>query len=162
MSTTKSWTITLGENKLYTDIDILAHAFSESGGASDDPRRTDHIALDTAGETLDAHIVTRFLDHRFSDICQVVEEFNSITGSTTGSDAIAHSGYSLSLTVSTEAKNGLLEAITDLCHDYMVTGAVADYYRHIGVGRPDELDKQAAESLARIREMIYYRPFPLS
>lgn len=164
----KIWEIKVGMNNLLTDIDILSKAFSEVGGAGDNLRRSDRIATDTLIAT-DEHILRRFCEHRISDIKQALSRFVYTPPTTPKTDASNASAtdakgttdaYTIMLYVPTDAENSLLPAITDLCHDYIVNGALADWYGKIGSGNMEQATMRANESLARIRELVYHRPMP--
>ena len=156
----KEWTITVARNTLFTDIDILSQRYSEVGAASDNLMRGDRISTDTLA-TVDAHIVKRLCDHRANDIRQVMARFlYEPSAASAATDAAADTDIVFTLSVPTEAENALLPVITDLCHDYIVNGALADYYAQIGSGNTELPSRRANECLARIRELIYHRPMP--
>ncbi len=153
----KKWTVTVSKSGLYTDINTMAHAYSEAGGAAMGLRAADRVAADTEND-LDRHIVTRLCDHRMGDIRTVLSRF--VTGTeTSGTDYISTGDYALTLWVPSDADGGTLNALTDLIHDYVADGALADWYAQLGAANAAP-GARAAENLAKIRSLIYYRPMP--
>ena len=165
MNTTdiKTWTITVNKKDVFFDIDLLSLYFSEvvSGDA---PAKADRIAAETAKPS-QARVFKRLCDHRLSDIKQLLEKFITPVTSTnvtrSASDTLVDTNWQISITITSEADDNTLPTITDLVHDYLVSGALADYYAQVGIANNREsLNLRAKNDYDRIRELIYYRPMP--
>ena len=165
MNTTniKDWTITIKKKDVFFDIDILSLYFAEVV-AGDSPVKSDRIAAETA-KPGQARVFKRLCDHRLSDIKQLLEKFITPTISTsstrTEDDTLATGDWTINLTITDEADDNTLPTITDLVHDYLVSGALADWYAQVGIANNREsLNLRAQNDYDRIRELIYYRPMP--
>lgn len=156
---TKTWTITIRKEDVYFDMDMMSMMYSDVT-AGDSPIKGDRIATETASDA-SKRIIRRLCDHRVSDIRQLLEKFIDSTTATTANNALSTSDWTLNLRITTEAEDNTLATITDLCHDYIVTGALADFYAQIGVaGNRESLNIRANEDLARIKKLIFHRPMP--
>lgn len=158
---TKTWTVTVKKADVFFDIDMLSLAYSEMA-AADAPLKADHIATETASDG-GRRIITRMCDHRVSDLRQLLEKFIAPVTATTANDTLVTGDWTFNIRISVEAEDNTLATITDLCHEYIVSGALADYYAQIGQqGNRESLQARAAEALSRIKELIYFRPYPQS
>lgn len=154
----KTRTVTLKKRDLFHDIDMLSLSLSRTSGG-DEVRRADSIATDTS-TTNGVRAFTRLADKRVADIRQLLSDFLIIATQASLDDTLDPSDYVITLSVTTEMQDSMLDAIVRLMHDYVVKGALADWYTEIGVGPAANLLQIASEDLARIRELIYYRPIP--
>ena len=154
----KTRTVTLKKRDLFHDIDMLSLSLSRTSGG-DEVRRADSIATDTS-TTNGVRAFTRLADKRVADIRQLLSDFLIIATQASLDDTLDPSDYVITLSVTTEMQDSMLDAIVRLMHDYVVNGALADWYTEIGVGPAAHLLQIASEDLARIRELIYYRPIP--
>lgn len=162
-SNTKDWKITISKKDVFFDIDLLSLYFSEVV-AGDSPVRADRIAAETAKPS-QARVFKRLCDHRLSDIKQLLEKFISTETSTSttreSNNTLVDDNWEVDITINIEADDNTLPTITDLVHDYLVSGALADYYAQIGQqGNRESLNLRAQNDYDRIRELIYYRPMP--
>ena len=161
-SDTKTWTINISKKDVFFDIDLLSLYYSEVS-AGDAPVKADRIATETAKES-QTRIFTRLCDHRMSDIRQLLEKFIRAveTPTSTGSDTLDTStNWQIRIRITEEAEDNTLATIADFIHDYLVSGALADYYAQIGQqGNRESLNLRAQNDYERIRELIYYRPMP--
>ena len=158
-SYTKDRTITIKKKDVFFDIDYLSHHYAEIT-AGEAPVKANIVATETqsAGGT---RIFTRLCDHRMSDIRQLLEKFIEIDAMASVDNDLEDGDWEIALTVSTESEDNTLATIADLIHDYLVSGALADYYAQIGVqGNRESLNLRAQNDYDRIRELIYYRPMP--
>lgn len=152
-------TITITKSQVFFDMDMLSIGFSEVSGGPE-VRRADRLALDTSSTTGE-RIAKRLCDHRMSDIRQLLEKFLASSSSSTASDTIDNGNWTISLNMPDEAQDNILNTMADLIHEYVANGALADYYTQMGAGvNVDSLTARCNGDLARIRELIYYRPMP--
>lgn len=152
-------TITINKTQVFYDMDALSLGFSEVSGGPE-VRRADRLALDTSSDQ-GGRIAKRLCDHRMSDIRQLLEKFLTSSSSSTASDTIDNGDWTISLNMPDEAQDNILGTMADLIHEYVVNGALADYYAEMGAGvNIDTLNNRCNADLARIRELIYYRPMP--
>lgn len=156
---TKSRTITIKKADVYFDVDKLSLDYSDIA-AADAPVKADRIATETqaaGGE----RIIRRMCDHRMSDIRQLLQKFITPTNVTTADDTLDTGNWVIGITITTEAEDNTLASIADLIHDYIVTGALADWYAQLGVqGNRESLNLRAEAAKKEIRELIYFRPMP--
>lgn len=155
----KDWTVTLAKKDVYFDIDFLSHKYSETSGG-ENPVRDDGVATETdaAGSK---RIVRRLCDNRAADIRVQLARFIKPTSAVSGNDTQDDANWTFNLYVPTEADGSTLAPLAELFHEYIVTGALHDYYAHLGVNANREfLQNRGMAALARIRELIYYRPMP--
>ena len=158
-SYTKQRTITIRKKDVFFDIDILSLYYSEVS-AGEVPVKADRMAAETASDN-GRRIVTRMCDHRIADVRTLLKKFIDVTTAETASDAIATGDWVFNIRITEEAEDNTLATIADLIHDYVVSGALSDYYAQIGVqGNRESLNLRAENDLARIRELIYFRPMP--
>jgi len=156
---TKQHTITIKKAELFFDIDKLSLELSEVSGG-DNVRRADRIAFDTTTANGE-RTATRLCDKRMADIRQLLEKFIDTTTASTSNDQLTTGDYTLAIRITTEAEDNIFRPITDLFHDYIVNGALADWYAEVGVGvNAEALNAKCTTDLARIRELIYFRPMP--
>ena len=157
---TKERTITVNKKDVFFDIDFLSLKYSE-GSSEDDIIRADRVATETQ-DTGGNRIVTRLCDHRVSDLRQVLRKFIKSTTSSSATNTLNNAmNWVFTIVISNEAEDNTIATLGDLFHDYIVSGAAADYYIHVGrPGNTESLRKRADDDLARIRELIYYRPMP--
>ena len=162
-SNTKDWKITISKKDVFFDIDLLSLYFSEVV-AGESPMKSDRIAAETAKPS-QARVFKRLCDHRLSDIKQLLEKFISSETSTSttreSDNTLVDDNWEVDITINIEADDNTLPTITDLVHDYLVSGALADYYAQVGIANNREsLNLRAQNDYDRIRELIYYRPMP--
>lgn len=156
---TKVYTVTLKKKDVFYDIDMLSLYYSEITGGGD-LAKENRVATETDA-TGGNRIITRLCDHRVSDLRQHLAKFINNETAAAANDMLDNGDWEISLRVSTEAEDNTLSPLTDLMHDYVVNGALTDYYVNIGVtGNIESLRKRMDEDLARIRELIYHRPMP--
>ena len=155
----KDWTVTLAKKDVYFDIDSLSLAYSEVSGG-ENPVRDNHVATET-DDSGNKRVLRRLCDNRAADIRTQLARFIKPTVGTSGNNTQTDSDWTFTLSVPTECENNSLVALAELFHEYIVTGALHDYYAHLGVNANREfLQNRANAALARIRELIYYRPMP--
>ena len=156
---TKTRTITIHKKDIFYSEDFLTLFFSEvSGGQSASVR--DHIAMDTeeSGQQREAR---RLCDHRVSALREALHKFIDSTTASTADNTLSNSDWVFNLRLSTECEDNILEPIADLMHEYIICGALSDWYAHLGVANNREsLQNRADAALARIRSLIYYKPMP--
>ena len=152
----KTRTITLKKKDIFHDIDVLSLSLSKLG---DDVKKADTIATDTS-TTNGTRIFTRLADKRVSDIRTALKDFLSAVTQTEGNDLISSSDYAISLYVTDELPDYVITSIIALMHDYVVKGALGDWYAELSVGPSANLIQMANDSLVKIRELIYERIIP--
>jgi len=156
---TKQHTITIKKAELFFDIDKFSLDFSKVSGG-DNVRRADRIAFDTS-TTNGERTAVRLCDKRMADIRQLLEKFIDTTTSTETNDQLASGDYTLAICITTEAEDNIFSPITDLIHDYIVNGALADWYVETGVGvNAEALNAKCTTDLAGIKQLIYFRTKP--
>ena len=164
MPNTKNLTITIQKKDIYYDDDYLSLAYVTASGG-ENPERDDAAALETDSDN-QVRVFRRLCDHRMSDVKALLHKFlkpDSSNVSHTKSNALVTADWTLELTVSTEVDDSILQPLTDSIHDYIVTGAAHDWYMHIGInGNREGLQNRAEAALARIKRLIYTKPFPTS
>lgn len=169
----KSWTVTMPQNDIYFDIEQLSIDLADVT-SSDNMRRHYRLAVDMTNAN-DARVVRRLCEHRLSRIRQQISRFiaptttsgtvvgsgSSSSSTPSGSSAVSTGAFTISLKVPTEAEENTLPSLASAMHQYIVAGALADYYEHLGhAANRESLNKTADEAMATIRELIYYRPMP--
>lgn len=155
----KSRTITIKKKDIFFDIDSLSLSFSEVSGG-DGIARADAIATET-DTTAGTRKHKRLADRRAADIRTLLRRFITTTTSSSANDQLSTSDYTYALTLDSEFEDAMLEPLTAEIHDYIVKGALADWYDGIGLkNQHDTLDAEAETAKARIKELIYYRPVP--
>ena len=155
----KSRTITIKKKDIFFDIDSLSLSFSEVSGG-DGIARADAIATET-DTTAGTRKHKRLTDRRAADIRTLLRRFITTTTSSSANDQLSTSDYTYALTLDSEFEDSMLEPLTAEIHDYIVKGALADWYDEIGLkAQHDTLDAEAETAKARIKELIYYRPVP--
>jgi hypothetical protein len=155
----KERTITISKSQVFFDMDMLSYGFSEVSGGPE-AKRADRLALDTASDN-GARIAKRLCDHRISDIRHLLRRLVKSVTSSSASDSFLTGDWTITLYVSDETEDGTLAAVADLIHEYVANGALADYYAQMGAGvNVDSLNNRCNGDLARIRELLYYRPLP--
>ena len=156
---TKDWTITVSKNDVYFDIDYLSLKYAETSGG-ENPVRDDNVATETA-DGGSKRIVKRLCDHRASDIRTLLAKYIKSENTAAGTDAFADANWVYILSISTEADGNTLSSLADLIHDYIVNGALNDYYAQLGVnGNREALQIRAKAAYEGIRQLIYFRPMP--
>lgn len=155
----KSRTITIKKDDIFFDIDSLSLSFSEVSGG-DGIARADAIAAET-GTTAGTRKYTRLADRRAADIRTLLRRFLTTTSASTANDQLSTSDYAFALTLDSEFEDAMMAPLTAEIHDYIMKGALADWYDGIGLkAQHDTLDAEAEAAKARIKELIYYRPAP--
>ena len=155
----KSRTITIKKDDIFFDIDSLSLSFSEVSGG-DGIARADAIAAET-GTTAGTRKYTRLADRRAADIRTLLRRFLPTTSATTANDQLSTSDYAFALTLDSEFEDAMMAPLTAEIHDYIMKGALADWYDGIGLkAQHDTLDAEAETAKERIKELIYYRPVP--
>ena len=155
----KSRTITIKKKDIFFDIDSLSLSFSEVSGG-DGIARADAIATET-DTTAGTRKYTRLADRRAADIRTLLRRFITTTTASTVNDQISSSDYAYALTLDSEFEDSMLQPLTAEIHDYIVKGALADWYDEIGLkAQHDTLATEAESAVARIKELLYHRPIP--
>ena len=155
----KSRTITIKKKDIFFDIDSLSLSFSEVSGG-DGIARADAIATET-DTTAGTRKYTRLADRRAADIRTLIRRFITTTTASTVNDQISSSDYAYALTLDSEFEDSMLQPLTAEIHDYIVKGALADWYDEIGLkAQHDTLATEAESAVARIKELLYHRPIP--
>lgn len=154
---TKTRTITLKKKDIFFDIDALSLDLTRVSG--DDVRKSDAVATDTSTIT-GARTFTRLADKRVADVRQMLKDFLVDVTKTGGDDLLVASDYVITLDITPEFPDSMLDSIIALAHDYVVKASLADWYTEIGTGPSANLIQLAADSLLRIKELIYQRPIP--
>lgn len=154
----KTRVITLKKKDLFIDIDNLSLSLSRVSGG-DDVRRADGISTDTSTDA-GARTFKRLTDRRVAELRHLLAEFITPATVTSADDLISTSDYVISLSVTTEMEDSTIDAIVALMHDAVVRGALSDWYTEIGFGPAEALAAQSLEDVAKIRDLIYYRPIP--
>lgn len=156
---TKTWTVTVKKKDVFFDIDMLSLSYSETS-ALEAPVKADRIATETASDG-GRRIITRMCDHRVSDLRQLLERFIAPVSASAANDTLATADWTFNIRISEEAEDNTLATLADFFHDYIVSGALADYYAQIGQqGNRESLNLRAENDIARIRELIFFRPMP--
>lgn len=155
----KSRTITIKKKDIFFDIDSLSLSFSEVSGG-DGIARADAIAAET-DTTAGTRKYTRLADRRAADIRSVLRRFITTTTASSVNDQISTSDYTYALTLDNEFEDAMLQPLTAEIHDYIIKGALADWYDEIGLkAQHDTLAAEAESAVARIKELLYHRPIP--
>lgn len=154
---TKERTITVKKKDVFLDIDYLSLNYAEGEA---DVVRANSISTETDDAT-GVRVITRLCDHRVSDLKQILKKFiKSVTSSSTN-NTYSSSDWVFNIVISTEAEDNIFPSLCDLFHDYIVSGALADYYAQVGkTGNIESLRLRCDNDIARIRELIYFRPMP--
>lgn len=159
MAYTKDWTITLKKEDVYFDVEKLSLSYSDTVGGDNIVGR-DRMALDVNTES-DLRTVQRLCSARFSDVRQLLAKFLKAETASAADDTLEDEDWVLELTITTETPDSIIKPISDLIHDYTVNGALLDWYTQLAInGNREALQAKAAEDLARIRELIYFRQMP--
>ena len=155
----KSRTITIKKKDIFIDIDSLSLSFSEVSGG-EGAARADAIATET-DTTAGTRKYTRLADRRAADVRSALRRFIATATSSSADDLLSTSDYAYALTLDSEFEDAMLEPLTAEIHDYIMKGALADWFDGIGLkAQHDSLDAEAETAMTRIKEIIYYRPVP--
>lgn len=157
----KSKTITIQKKDLFFDIDALSLTYTKANG--NDVVKANAISTDSLS-AMEMRVLTRLMDRRVAELRDLMRR---ILTTATVSNAVTNAldsgtSYSFALTVTVEVEDNTLDSIAKLMHDYIVKGTLADWYADVGAGNSESLAARARDSYDRIKELIYYKPFPAS
>lgn len=156
---TKVRTVSLHKKDVYFDADFLSLYYSDTT-AGDQPTKADRIATETQAEGGN-RIIHRLCNHRVADLRQHIEKVLEEETAESSDDTLESGDWTFTIRISIEAEDNIFPTLADLFHGYVVNGALADWYAHLGVqGNRESLQMRADADLARIRELIYHRPMP--
>ena len=152
----KTRTITLKKKDIFHDIDVLSLSLSKF---SDDVKKADTIATDTSTANGTRNF-TRLADKRVGDLRTILKSFLTPVTKTEGNDLLVSGDYVISIYITDELPDSVIDSIIPLMHDYVVKGALADWYTEINAGPAANLIQLANDSIAKVRELIYERVIP--
>lgn len=161
--TYNEYTVNLYTKDIFFDMEMLSYGFSEvSGGA--EVKRADRLALDTTS-TSGERVVRRLVENRIADIKQHLQKYVqgiSSSQTVTGNDTLeAGASYAINLRFPEEIWNNIVDPLAELMHEYVVNGALADYYTQMGAGvNVDSLTARCNADLVRMREIVNFRHYP--
>lgn len=159
MAYTKDWTITLKKEDVYFDVEKLSLSYSDTVGGDNIVGR-DRMALDVSTES-DLRTVQRLCSARFCALQQQLTKFVKEEITTSADNTLADEDWVLELTITTEAPDSIVKPLTKLMHDYIVSGALLDWYTQLAInGNREALQANTSDALARIKELIYFRQMP--
>ena len=155
----KTRTITIKKKDVLFDIDAFTLAYANAN-IVDDAVRANAVSSET-NTTAGTRTFTRLADRRAAEIRTVMDRYISHSTATTSNDMLSTSDYSFSLSIDDDFEDSLLNPLTTLMHDYIVKGAIADWFGEIGVrGQQEALENEAKLLVPQMKELIYYRPVP--
>lgn len=135
--------ITLHKNEVHYDCE--AHAFKLMDALSLDIKVKNAVAADT-GDMLDGRMLSRYTDLRDAEIRKrlafciadgIVGDVNDIPDN--------DPTYIYNVTLPEGAKESILLPVKTYLHEYMVRGALYDWYKGCGIGQ-NPIDLQEVES----------------
>ena len=113
------------------------------------------------GDANSLALLGRFLDRRMSELKTLLLRFLQSSTIASISDASPEGGYNFSLVFPEDADGASINNLPSLMHDYLVKGALSDWYKGLGLSAlSEQLLVEAASDLQNIRTNIYYRPMP--
>ena len=151
----KARTVTLKKNVMLYDIDQLSLALSKSAGQN--ARQADNIATDTSEDT---ETFTRLMDARVAELKSLLAKYITSLTQASGDNTLVTANYVFNLTFTTETEDNTLDSIIKLMHDYVVKATLSDWYTENNVGPAQNLLTLAQADMARINELILYKPIP--
>lgn len=155
----KTRTVTVKKADVYFDIDMLSLDYSRM--AVDDVQKGDTLSTETATEN-GRRIIKRLCDHAAGEIRTLLEKFiDDTTSATTADNTFADTNWVFTLRLPTEAPDNILAPLADHCHQFIVNGALAEWYAHLGQnGNRESLQMRCNEAKERIRQLVFFRPQP--
>ena len=157
---TKSRTITIAKKDVYFDMEALSISYADTVGG-DNLIGKDRMAIDVQ-DANGLRTARRLADHRASDIRQLLQKFIETATAESANDSLSDTDWTFSIRITTEADDNILAPLADEMHEYIVSGALLDWYTQLGInGNMESLQNRCDAALARMRELVYYRPMPL-
>ena len=154
----KTRVITFKKKDLFIDIDNLSLSLSRVSG-SEDVRRADALATDTSTAN-GTRTFTRLTDKRVAELKRLMRDFLAPQTTAEWDNLLSDADYAIALSVTEEMLDEDVDAAIPLMHDYLVKGALSDWYSEVGVGPAESLSAQAQLSVAGISDLLYNRPIP--
>ena len=151
--------VSITKSELLRDIDRTTHAYAKAID-SQDMKKADAVESDT-GDANSLALLGRFLDRRMSELKTLLLRFLQRSSINSISDASPEGGYNFSLVFPEDADGASINNLPALMHDYLVKGALSDWYKSLGLSAlSEQLLVEAASDFQNIRTNIYYRPMP--
>ena len=148
----KTRKIILHKNEVLYDIEGLAYKYTESLGLEGKAKNT--VAADH-NDTLDGRLLSRMMDMRDAQLRKRVRFALAPTNKEVSCDNPADNAeYVYDLSVADKFDDNMLDVIKVQMHEYLVRGALLDWYKKIGVqsiavdaGEVAELEESIVSSL---------------
>ena len=158
MPTTKSRTITIKKNDIFFDINALSLSLTQATGA--DVVKADAISTDSLSATGQREL-TRLVDRRAGEIRSMLRKLITTDTASSANDQLSTADFAFALTVDTEFDDNQMVPLTALMHEYIVKGALSDWYKNNGInGAGDSLASELKGIEERIKELAFYRTVP--
>lgn len=162
-------TVNLLKKDLLFDMDATTHLLSEAEKAQATAKQADIIASDST-EDFGLRVLARYLETRAAQLSEVLNTFIPCTFSSTNSDLEKDDTLLLTeanteeleytFKVSKEFNTNNLPPIAKLMHEYVVDGALVDWYRALGINKGQDLPARLTELEVRIKNLFFARDIP--
>lgn len=155
----KSRTITIKKKDILFDMESLSLSLSDVT-AVDDVRRKDAMSIDTTSDN-GLRDATRLADRRAGEIRSMLRKLVTTATAASTNDQLSTADYAFALTVDDEFDDNQMVPLTALMHEYIVKGALSDWYKNNGInGAGDALASELKGIEERIKELAFYRTVP--
>jgi len=157
----KTRTITIPKKDIFFDVDAVTHVFSRASEGNG-LQRADAVESDT-GDDLNRELITRFADHRASELSENIGRFLSASGSAVSSATVGISTateYNFSLHVEDAFLDEMMGALADQIEGYIANGVIADWYGTVEDAGAATYAQKLPVFLSRIQSIIVKRKFP--
>lgn len=161
--------VSLLKKDLLFDMDATTHLLSEAEKAQATAKQADIIASDST-EVFGLRVLARYLETRAAQLSEVLNAFVPCTFSSTEADLAKDDTLLLTnsntseldyeFKVSKEFNTNNLPPIAKLMHEYVVDGALVDWYRALGINKGQDLPARLAELEVRMKNLFLSRDIP--
>ena len=158
----KDLTITIPKSEVYFDVDAVTHVFAKATEGAG-LQRADAVEADT-GDDFSKSIVTRFADHRATEL---IDRLGQFIKATAGTSSVTASGvlssdenYSFTFNVENAFIDELKDALADSMESYIANGTIADWYKAAGDAHWQAYEQMLAVDLSSAFSFIVKRKFP--
>lgn len=157
--------VTLKKKDLLFDMDATTHLLSEAEKAQATAKQADIIASDST-EVFGLRVLARYLETRAAQLSEVLNSFipcEFASDPETETDELSlttESEIDYEFKVSIEFNTNNLPSIAKLMHEYVVDGALVDWYRALGINKGQDLPARLAELEVRMKNLFLSRDIP--
>lgn len=160
--------VKLLKKDLLFDMDASTHLLSEAEKAQATAKQADILATDST-EVFGLRVLSRYLETRGAQLSQVLNNYVPTTSVSTGTytpkdDQLKLTGTSVNaieytFKVSVEYNDSNTQPLALLMHEYVVKGALLDWYNALGINKGVEIPARLQELEARMHSLFLARDF---